>query len=174
MTATTLHFGVTDLALEKVRSMNGRISRFSRIFLKLVRFHAFVTRITVRRNAQTKRLANLAVWFQGAKTVLAQERTDGKVHAPEELIKGLERLERILIEGRESDLDFVRNSSTAMGISSPYVEAVRAHLAAAADLYEAISSFKWAAMEADADAEIASGKVKYFNSASDLFADLNS
>ena len=169
MTATAIAFGVTDLALEKARDAEVRVHRRSVSFIG--RVFSGLAAWLVRRNA--RELADMAVWFKGAKAQLREERDEGKLHAPDELIEALESAESSIARGREKMLTILRKQEAMHG-RSEFVEAVRSYVAAAADFQESLANFRWAAMEADADADLAEGKVQAFASLDDLLADLKS
>lgn len=172
MAATALGIGVTDLALEKARGADGRLARrriagsysaswlFSGLFGWIIKL-------------QARQLADQAVWFKGAKEQLSSEREDGRLHAPDELIVELEGVERHIAVGREKMLEILRRQE-ASGNQNPFVDSVRIYLVAASDFQEAVADFRWSAMEADADADIANGRLKSFNSVEELLAELNS
>jgi hypothetical protein len=172
MSATSLSFGVTDLALAKARGADAHLSR-----RRLAKFFSFSGLFTgffawiVRRQAH--QFADLSVWFKGAKAQLSSEREDGRLHASDELITELEKAERHIAKGREQMLSILKGQE-ASGQQNDFVDAVRAYVIAASDFQEALSDFRWAAMEADADADIEKGRVKSFTSLEELLADLNS
>lgn len=174
MTVATLTFGVTDLALEKAQEADSRLAPKSFSVASFIA-NLFASAAAKVVHTQAHELAVMAVWFKGAKAELAAEREEGQPHAPEKLLDALERTEKHIAKGREKMLGILRKQAQSNGKSEVFLNAVRAYVIAAADFHDSVMSFRWAAMEADADADIAKGRVSgQFTSAEDLLASLKS
>lgn len=172
MTTATVTFGVADLALEKAQCADTRLAHKSNPFLAFLSsmFAGLATRFI---RSQAKDLVNTAVWFKGAKAQLATERADGELHASEDLVTALEKAETDILHLRAEMLEILMKNEQAKA-SSNFIYALRAWVAAAADFHDAVVDFRWAAMEADADADIKAGRVETFDSVDDLIAELKS
>ena len=171
MTTATVTFGVADLALEKAQCADTRLAHKSNPFLAFLSsvFAGLATRLI---RSQAKDLANLAVWFKGAKAQLAVERADGELHASEDLVVALEKAEADILDLRANMLEILVEKEHEKVSNLTY--ALRAWVAAAADFHDAVVDFRWAAMEADADADIKAGRVETFDLVDDLLAELKS
>lgn len=173
MTTASIAFGVTDLALEKARCADAELSRKSNPFVHFL--SSFFSGLAVKLvQSKARDLANLAVWFKGAKAQLAEERAEGVLAAPDKLLIALEKAETDILEVREFMLGLLAENEKKRHVHKDYVRVLRAWVIAATDFHDALVDFRWAAMEADADADIKAGRTQTFNNLEDLLADLKS
>jgi hypothetical protein len=112
---------------------------------------AALARKIVRRSEEW---ADHAVWFRGARNeVIALAESKCSMLDPDlDLQKRLERLEAELLLMRKTSLDLIAHIGRLSGSRTGlFRDALRRLAAAATDLYEAVSAFKWEMLEFDAD-----------------------
>lgn len=158
MTTAVVTFGVADLALERAQRAETHLVRKANPVLAFLAklFAGFAARIL---RSAAKELVSQAVWFKGAKAQLAMELEDGKPLVSENLIAALEKLEDDILICREKMLKLLTDGEKK-GLPEPIAAAISAWISAAVDLHDALVEFRWAAMEAEADADIKSGRIE--------------
>ena len=174
MTVSTIGFDITDLALEKAQEANFSLSRKS---FSITAFIAnFFNKAAAKAiHKQAHKAAVLAVWFKGAKVELFVKPEEEHPHTRVKLLDTLEKTETNIATIRQKMLGYLREHEQLPKPDEDFLGAVRTYIAAAADYQEAIMNFRWAVMEADADSDIAQGRVSGpFATAEDLLTSLKS
>ena len=172
MTAATLTFDVTDLALEKVHVVEAKAKPpLPRVIAELIvrALGGFVAGVLERK---ARELAELAVWFNGAVVTLDHESVNAHVDLHDRLVPALEEAEAHLLEMRARVLK-LSSEVEARGHGGRIVAALRAVARAGADLHESVLHFKWAVMEHDADVDVNHGNFEVFDSPDALIESLN-
>lgn len=168
--STTLALQVGNLAPERIEQLDRGVSAGTpgwRAWLAS-RIHpagwmAKWTRLQMERAA--KLFEQEAVWFEGAAARLRSEKAPRPNVLAPEVADRLEAIEQRLLAHRETCLRLLGKLRTQQTPSSKAVaEALSAQIEALSDCYEAISAFRWEAMEVEADYDIASGQVSEFTS----------
>lgn len=173
--STSLAIEVTELAVARAQAVEHHVKTprtfFTRLQASLQSFFAGHAEKVILSSA--KYFADQAVWFEGARVRLANK-TDGANALSEKSQRVLEELETKLLKSREEAMILLAEVERDRGAGSAKVAAaIRADLHARSDLYEAVVAYRWAAMELDADREMASGNVSNFESVDALLADLS-
>jgi len=166
MSGATLTFGVTELAIDKVAEAKTNSTGVAAFVLKVLGSY-----LAGYVEKKARRLAELAVWFNGAVVTLGQERVNAHLDLNDQLVPSIEKMEASLLEMREAVLKLIAEFA-ANAPDSRAVSALRSLAHAASDLHEAASAFKWALMENDADVDISHGNFEVFNSAEGLLESL--
>jgi hypothetical protein len=174
MTAT-LAIEVTDLVVARAQAVEHHV-RPTHAFVSWLQayvqsFFANAAEKAILKNA--KYFVDQAVWFEGARAHLASKPEGAKAMA-ERTRRIVEALETKILTSREEGLRVLAIVEKDVGSvgSAKVAAALRAELHARSDLYEAVVAYRWAAMELDADREIASGQVATFENVDALLADL--
>lgn len=173
--SATLAIEVTDLVVARAQDVEHHVrpthAFFSWLQALVQSFFAKSAEKAILNNA--KYFVDQAVWFEGARAHLAS-RPEGAKAMAERTRHVIEALETKILTSREEGLRvlaLVEKDGGRVG-SARVATALRAELRARSDLYEAVVAYRWAAMELDADQEIASGQVATFEDVDALLADL--
>lgn len=173
--SATLAIEVTELVVARAQAVEHHVrpahAFFARLQARVQSLFAASAESAILKNA--KYFADQAVWFEGALVRLSAKPADAKVMS-DRTQEILQALEAKILESREEGLRILAIVDKDRGAGSARVAAaIRAELHARSDLYEAVVAYRWAAMELDADREIASGKVARFDSVEALLSDLS-
>ena len=172
MTAATLTFDVTDLALEKVHVVEAKTRPPLPHVIADAIVRALGGYVAGLLEKKARELAELAVWFNGAVVTLQQESVNAPVDINDRLVPALEEAEVHLLDMRARVLKLSADIE-ASGHRGRIVGALRAVARAGADLHESILHFKWAVMESDADVDVNHGNFEVFDSPDALIASMN-
>jgi hypothetical protein len=178
--SSTLALQVGNLVRERIDQLDGSIGVrapgfWARTLSRLSPANS-LNRWSSRKFVESaRRYEQEAVWFEGATARLRSEQKARPNIVSQDALKALEALEDRLLSQREMCLGLLVDlrSRSAPG-SQSIVESVSANVEALTDCYEAVSAFKWEAMEIEADFDIESGQVQSFGSTDDLIASLKS
>jgi hypothetical protein len=176
MSATTLHAGLAGLTIEHAR----RFEQHSRDGARRVGFVTKVLRFAFAPidflcgmlDRQTLRMKDQAVWFNGVRASIegGAELSDSQGVTSADMIAELEKLQQVIRDVRVTFLKLEAQVKPTSRIG----QRTRGLIAALGEVFDAVEGARWAALEREADDDIAAGRVSpTFANAADAIAYLN-